>query len=57
MAAARDGIWGDYAVYEAMTSNNAFERSGEQWSRAVLALNGPLGGLGWALCQAAQRNR
>lgn len=37
--------------------NNAFERSGGRRGRAVLALNGVLGGTEWTLCQAAQRNR
>jgi hypothetical protein len=37
--------------------NNALERTGWCRGRAVLALNGVLGGAEWAPCQAAQRNR
>ena len=38
-------------------SNNAFERASVHRGRAVLAMNCVLGGVEWALCQAAQLDR
>lgn len=38
-------------------SNYAFERTGEQRGRDVLAKDGVLAGAEWALYRAAQRNR
>jgi len=37
--------------------NNAFERPSGHRGRAVLAMNGVLGGAEWAPCQAAQLGR
>ena len=40
-----------------MMPNNALERPSGQRGRAVLAMNGVLGGAEWALCLAAQLGR
>ena len=40
-----------------MKANNAFERAGEYRGRAVLDMNGVLGGAERAACQAAQLGR
>jgi hypothetical protein len=37
--------------------NNAFERTGNDRGRAVLAIDRVLGGAEWAPCQAAQLGR
>ena len=37
--------------------NKSLERTGKQWGRAVLAMDGVLGGAEWAPCLAAQLNR
>ena len=44
-------------VEATVRSNNALERSGYQRGRAVLAMNGVLGGAELARCKAAQLNR
>jgi hypothetical protein len=38
-------------------SNNTLERTSEYRGRAVLAMDGVLGGAEWAPCQAAQLDR
>lgn len=38
-----------------MTANNELERTNGQCGRAVLALDGVLGGAEWAPCPAAQQ--
>jgi hypothetical protein len=40
-----------------MTANNTFERTVGHRGRAVLAMDGVLGGAEWAPCQAAQLDR
>ena len=40
-----------------MQPNNALERPGSHRGRAVLAMNGVLGGAEWASCLAAQLGR
>ena len=40
-----------------MRSNNALERPGDHRGRAVLTMDGVLGGAEWAPCLAAQLGR
>ena len=40
-----------------LMSNNALQRTNGRRGRAVLAMNGVLGGAEWAVCLAAEQDR
>jgi hypothetical protein len=42
---------------EGMPSNNSFDRTVKDRGRAVLAIDGVLGGAEWAACPVSQFNR